>query len=121
MILYGIIGLFSSSLDFGVFTLFVKIFGIYYIIANSISVLVGITTSFLLNRKYNFKVTDQPIKRFVIFLTVGLIGLLFSNLILYCLIQYFDVKELIAKIASIVLVVLFQFLVNKYITFTKEL
>ena len=120
LILYGIIGSFTSALDFAVFTLLSKYIGIHYIIANCISVLVGITTSFALNRSYNFRVKDKTGKRFLIFLTVGLCGLLLSNLILYVGIDMLSGDELIVKLASIVLVVGFQFILNKFITFKEK-
>lgn len=120
LILYGIIGSFTSALDFAVFTLLSKYIGIHYIIANCISVLVGITTSFALNRSYNFRVKDKTGKRFLIFLTVGLCGLLLSNVILYVGIDMLSGDELIVKLASIVLVVGFQFILNKFITFKEK-
>ena len=117
LILYGIIGSFTSFLDFCVFTVLSRYIGIYYLVANCISVLVGITTSFLLNRAYNFKVKDKAKQRFAIFLIVGLCGLLLSNLILYIGIDIMHGGETIVKLASIVLVVGFQFLLNKFVTF----
>ena len=120
LILYGIIGSFTSALDFAVFTLLSKYIGIHYIIANCISVLVGITTSFALNRSYNFRVKDKTGKRFLIFLMVGLCGLLLSNVILYVGIDMLSGDELIVKLASIVLVVGFQFILNKFITFKEK-
>ena len=120
LILYGLIGSFTSALDFAVFTMLSKYIGIHYIIANCISVLVGITTSFALNRSINFKVKDKTGKRFLIFLTVGLCGLLLSNLILYVGIDMLSGDELIVKLASIVLVVGFQFILNKFITFKEK-
>lgn len=117
LILYGIIGSFSSGLDFLIYTLLVQIAGLQYIVANCISVLGGITTSFILNRNYNFKVKDHAKRRFSIFLTVGLCGLLMSNIILYLCIDVWSMDKLISKLLSIVLVVLFQFLINKYFTF----
>lgn len=117
LILYGIIGSFTSFLDFCVFTVLSSYVGIYYIIANCISVLVGITTSFLLNRAYNFKVKDHTGKRFLTFLSVGLFGLVLSNVILYIGIDILHGKDVIVKLASIVLVVGFQFLLNKFVTF----
>ena len=116
LILYGIIGSFSSSLDFAVYTLLVYL-AIPYLAANCISVLVGITTSFILNRNYNFKIKDNTKRRFVIFLTVGLCGLVLSNLILYLCIDHFCINKIISKLLSIGLVVFFQFLLNKYLTF----
>lgn len=117
LILYGIIGSFSSTLDFLIYTILVQIVGLQYIISNCISVLGGITTSFILNRNYNFKVKDHAKRRFSIFLTVGLCGLLMSNIILYLCIDVWSMDKLISKLLSIVLVVLFQFLINKYFTF----
>jgi len=117
LILYGIIGSFSSGLDFLIYTLLVQVGGIQYLFANCISVLAGISTSFILNRNYNFKVKDHAKRRFSIFLTVGLCGLVMSNMILYICIDVLSMDKLISKLLSIVLVVFFQFLVNKYLTF----
>ena len=117
LILYGIIGCCSSGLDFLLYTLFVQVFGWHYILSNCISVLAGITTSFTLNRNFNFKVKDKTRKRFAIFLTVGLCGMMLSNLILYVCISMMSLNKIISKLLSIALVVFFQFLLNKYITF----
>lgn len=119
LILYGIIGCFTSFLDFCVFTLLSQYIGLYYLVANCISVLIGITTSFSLNRAYNFKVKDRTKQRFLVFLTVGICGLGLSNLILWIGIDKLQFDEPITKLASIVLVVGFQFLLNKFVTFKK--
>lgn len=119
LILYGIIGCFTSGLDFVVFTVLSKYVGLYYLVANCISVVVGITSSFILNRDYNFKVKDKAKLRFLIFLTVGLCGLCLSNLILWIGIDKLAGDKLLVKLASIVFVVFFQFLLNKFITFGK--
>lgn len=117
LILYGIIGSFSAGLDFAVYTLLVELAEQEYIVANGISVFAGIVTSFCLNRKYNFKVEDHAQKRFLIFLTVGLCGLVLSDIILYVCIDMFTLHKIASKVVAIVLVVFFQFLANKLITF----
>ena len=119
LILYGIIGCISSGLDFILYTILVELCNLHYIAANCISVLVGITTSFTLNRKYNFKVTDKTAQRFAIFLVVGLAGMLLSNLILWISIDVLSLNAIVSKLLSIMLVVFFQFLLNKYITFNN--
>ncbi|MCR4619464.1 MAG: GtrA family protein [Paludibacteraceae bacterium] len=120
LILYGIIGTFSSGLDFLIYSMLVQLFGLQYILANCISVLGGITTSFLLNRNYNFKIKDHTKRRFSIFLTVGLSGLFLSNIILYSCIEIIHLNKILSKLFSIVLVVFFQFIMNKYITFKRS-
>lgn len=117
LILYGIIGSCSSGLDFLLYTLFVEVFGWHYILSNCISVLAGITTSFTLNRNYNFKIKDKTRQRFAIFLTIGLCGMMVSNLILYLCVDILNWNKIVSKLLSIVLVVVFQFILNKYITF----
>lgn len=69
-ILYGIIGGLSATLDFAIFTILAGI-GIPIIVSNIIGVVSGITTSFLLNRHYNFKIKDHATKRFMIFLQLA--------------------------------------------------
>lgn len=117
LILYGVFGSISAGLDFVIYTLLVQVAGVQYLVANCISVLAGITTSFLLNRNFNFKIKDKTPQRFSIFLIVGLCGLLLSNLILYLCIDQLHMHKIVSKILSIVLVVFFQFILNKYVTF----
>lgn len=120
LILYGIIGCCTASLDLLIFTFLTQVVDLYYLIANIISCSVGILCSFLLNRKYNFKVTDHVARRMTIFVSVGVLGLLLSSLILHVCIDLFHWNELISKILSIGIVVVIQFLLNKYISFRKD-
>lgn len=119
LILYGIIGSFTASLDAIVFSILSGYLGVYYLLANCISVLVGITTSFILNRKYNFKVNDKVKQRFLTFLTVGLLGLGLSNILLWIGYDKLGMDMIPTKLFSIVIVVIFQYLLNKFITFRK--
>ena len=97
--------------------LLVSVFGWNYLVSNCISVVAGITTSFTLNRNYNFKVKDKTTRRFSLFLVVGLCGMMMSNLILLLCIEQMSMGKFVSKLLSIVLVVFFQFLINKYVTF----
>lgn len=117
LILYGVIGSFSSGLDFLIYTLLVRLASMHYVIANCFSVLCGITASFILNRNYNFKVKTKTKQRFTLFLTIGLCGMMLSNLILWICVDQLHLQVLFSKLLSIVLVVFFQFLLNKYLTF----
>ena len=117
LILYGIIGSCSAGLDFIIYTLLVQEIGMQYLAANCISVLVGISVSFMLNRSYNFKVKDHAARRFATFLTIGLLGLVMSNVILYLCIDIWGMHKIVAKLLSIVIVVGMQFLLNKFVTF----
>lgn len=118
IILYGIIGALSASLDFGVYTFFCFV-GLQYLIANAIGIHCGIFCSFILNRHFNFKVKNKTKQRFLSFYVIGLIGLLLSSFLLVLLIKYLHWNEIYSKLLSIIVVAAVQFLLNKYITFKK--
>ena len=120
LILYGIIGGFCASLDFGIYTALCYWNIMPYLWANIISIHVGIFTSFALNRSLNFKVKDKPATRFLSFYAVGLIGLGISELMLYLMVTIGVLNEVFCKLLSIVVVALVQFILNKYITFKKQ-
>ena len=120
LILYGIIGSCTATLDFLIFSALTQWASIHYIIANVISCSSGILCSFQLNRKYNFKVTDHTMRRMVIFFSVGVFGMFLSSVILHFCIDDLHWDEIVSKLASIVIVVVIQFFMNKYISFREE-
>lgn len=117
LILYGIIGGCCAALDFGLYTLL----GLWipYLWANVISVHAGIICSFILNQQYNFKVKDRPVQRFTFFYLIGLAGLGLSELLIYLLAKRLGWDYLLTKLLTVVVVALFQFTLNKFITFRK--
>lgn len=120
LILYGIIGGCCAALDFSIYTALCYWDIMPYLVANIISIHVGIFTSFLLNRSINFKVKDKVTIRFLSFYAVGLIGLGISELMLYLMVSVGGWNELICKLLSIVVVALVQYFMNKHITFNKK-
>lgn len=119
LILYGIIGCMAAGIDYLFYSILTICFGLYYIIANSFSVLIGIITSFSLNRTLNFKVTDKRAVRFCYFITIGIFGLILSNIILWVGVDNLKLHEKATKVVSIFFVAFIQFLFNKFVTFRK--
>lgn len=117
LILYGIIGGFCAALDFGIYSGLCYGDIMPYLMANVISIHIGIFTSFLLNRSFNFKVKDKVKTRFLSFYTIGLVGLGISEGMLYLMVTKGGWNEIACKLVSIIVVALIQFLLNKYITF----
>ena len=116
LILYGIIGGVSAALDALIFALLYKQFGISEWIANCISTHCGIFLSFFLNSRFNFKKSDHLSSRFFSFYLTGLFGLALSYGILFVGNRVgWDV--LLTKLASIVIVALVQFFINRAVAF----
>ena len=118
MFLYGIIGLTSAGIDTLVFHTLTNKAGMYSLFANIISVPVGICISFTLNLFFNFKTKDHILKRFISFFAVGMFGLLLSEAIL-AFGEHQSWNILITKIASVVIVAIVQYILNKFISFRK--
>jgi putative flippase GtrA len=119
LILYLIIGGFCASLDYIFFAFFIKFFNFGYLFANTISINIGIITSFILNRHYNFKMKDRVFIRFLTFYLIGLLGLVISSGILVVMIEWLSYNEYVSKMFSLVVIAIIQFLLNKFITFKK--
>ena len=119
IILYIIIGSLSAGTDLFLYSILTKYSNINYLIINFFTVLVGIILSFTLNRKYNFKIIDFVFKRFIIFFSIGFVGMIVSSIFLYFFIELFYLDMFLSKFLSIILVVVIQFLLNKFITFKK--
>ncbi len=120
LISYGIIGVISSGLDFAVFHLLTAVTPLGSFASNFISVNIGIACSFLLNSRITFRVSDERGKRAAKFFAVGYMGLILSMIIIYIGNNLLGINKDIVKICSIVIVALFQFTLNKLITFRER-
>jgi putative flippase GtrA len=117
LFVYGLVGICAVCVDFLVYTFFTTRFQLNYQYANIISVHCGIVCSFILNREFNFKVKDKTRKRFLSFYSIGLLGLLISSLLLYLSVDILLLNKSLSKLATIGIVAIIQFLLNKKITF----
>jgi len=113
---YGLIGLFCSSLDASIFSV-LRENALNLYLANFISVNIGIFTSFWLNRHFTFKVKNLILKRTIKFFCVDYCGLGLSMFIMFIGTTQFGQKDIHVKIVSIFFVAIFQFTLNKFVTF----
>ena len=116
--LYGVIGCTSAFIDFLLFTLMYRLFEMNKYLANGISVHTGIAISFILNRKFNFKKNDRILYRAISFYLTGLFGLALSQGLLWFG-GILLLPVLMVKLASIFIVGVIQFTINKLVTFNN--
>jgi putative flippase GtrA len=116
ILLYGVIGVISAGVDVLLFRLLVYTLGYPVLFSNAFTVTIGITISFTLNRKYNFKVTDRVIRRYAMFFSAGMCGLALSELILFIGSQA-GAEPFAVKVISVFVVAVIQFVLNRAISF----
>lgn len=119
-ILYAIIGASGVVLDFIFFAILTDVLFVNYLPANIISVSCGIINNFFLNAKFNYKIKEKLWFRFISFYCIGLAGMGLSTLLLFLLIDLATIPALWAKVMTIVVVTVIQFLLNNHISFRQK-
>jgi putative flippase GtrA len=118
-LLYCMIGGCGTVLDFSIYTLLVKFAGLHYQAANAISYASGTMLSFVLNARFNFRVSDKIPHRFACFFGVALLGWAASAVLLHLLIAQLHFGKYISKLAALIVVVLIQYNLNRQLSFRK--
>lgn len=120
LVVYCIIGCTGAGLDFLIYSALVTFAGVHYQAANLLSVTAGIVNNFFLNFFFNFNVRDRVWRRLASFYAVGMFGWALSALCLWAGVEVLGLGELATKLASIVLVTVVQFMLNKLVTFRRS-
>ncbi|HEV2694988.1 MAG TPA: GtrA family protein [Verrucomicrobiae bacterium] len=118
-LLYCVIGFSGVALDFAVYSLLVRFGGLNYQAANALGYASGTLLSFVLNARFNFRVTDRIALRMLSFFGVAFLGWLMSAGLLHMLVENFGVGKYAAKLITLVAVVLLQYNLNRLFSFRK--
>jgi putative flippase GtrA len=114
---FGLVGVSNTLIAFAVYTVLLKVFGVWYIAASGIGFAVGAVNGFLLNRRWTFRehVGDSltPV-RWGVVQTCGLgcnLGLV------YLFVHGLGMDELVGQIPATAIVTVLTFAVNRAWTF----
>jgi putative flippase GtrA len=114
---FGIVGVSNTLIAFAVYTLLLKVFGVWYVAASGIGFAVGAVNGFLWNRAWTFRghVGDAltPVRWFV----VQTCGLLLDLALVYLFVDGVGLDELLGQAVTTVIVTLITFFVNRAWTF----
>jgi putative flippase GtrA len=117
---FGIVGVSNTLIFFAVYTLLLKVFGVWYVAASGIGFAVGAVNGFLWNRAWTFKghVGDAltPVRWFV----VQTSGLLLNLGLVYLFVDGAGLDELVGQAVTIVIVTLTTFFANRAWTFRGQ-
>jgi putative flippase GtrA len=116
---FGIVGVSNTLLTFLVYTLLLKVFGVWYLAASAIGFIVGATNGFVLNRRWTFAghVGDSltPVRWAV----VQGCGLALNEGLLYLFVNDAKLDKLLAQAFATVAVTVSTFFVNRAWTFRE--
>jgi putative flippase GtrA len=106
---YGFVSVFALAVDVGLLYLLVEYARIHYIAAATIAFICGLAVNYCLARIFVFKNSKlPPLQEFIWYATIGVIGLVLNDLIIYLLV-WMQLWYLYAKAISVAVVFFFNF------------
>lgn len=117
---FVVVGTSGTLVDYSLFFVFTRFFGLSALVANPISVEIAIIWNFTWNNLWTFSKREVPKplwKKFIIFQFVSLGGLLLSQNTLLIFNRLLNIYDLLAKALTLPIVASFNYFVNSRWTF----
>jgi putative flippase GtrA len=114
---FGIVGVSNTVLAFVVYTLLLKVFGVWYVAASGIGFVIGAVNGFLLNRRWTFREHVGDALTPVRWGVVQGCGLGLNLGLVYLFVHDLGFDELVGQIPTTVIVTVLTFAVNRAWTF----
>ena len=118
---FGTVGVLNTGITIVSYMIFI-FFGINYLLANIFAYGLGVINSYFWNRRWVFKETQKTNQQYVFvkFVLVNLLTLGITTGILFILVQYLYIQEIIAQVLATGVGLIFNFLLNKTWTFGNK-
>ncbi len=124
---FGVVGAIGSVVDFSVLIVLKEFLLLNLYVANTFSFSAAVFSNFLWNSIWTFRGTFRGRKRhrFIPFLLVSILGLGINQVILYLAhettgLDNYQYGYLVAKVAATIVVMIWNFIANKYWTFREQ-
>lgn len=112
---FGVVGVISFVIDFGLLALLTEVFDINYLISATISFTASVIFNYAASMRYVFTHKEDMSRRreFVIYVCLSVIGLAINNLCMWAGVELFDIHYLITKIGATAIVMVWNFVTRK--------
>lgn len=114
---YLFVGGSSAILDLSIYTTLTEIFFVHYLIANLVAFAFGLSWNYLLGILWVFESKHQRAKEAAMVFAIAFMGLLWTELILWLLVEYGEIHHFVAKIVAIWVVLFWNFGMRKFYVF----
>jgi putative flippase GtrA len=114
---FGIVGVSNTVLTLAVYTLLLKVFGVWYLAASAIGFAVGATNGFLINRRWTFREHVGDALTPVRWAVVQSCGLAVNEGLLFLFVHDARLDKLLAQVCATAVVTVSTFFVNRAWTF----
>ena len=115
---YAVAGGIATLCDLLILYILTSKVGVYYLIAAAIGFCVGALINYSINRQWGFRGTKiKFLYGFISFFLIGVIALVMTLGFMAILVEYFGVDYMTARIVTLVVVLPWNYIMNKKYTF----
>ena len=119
-IVYGFVALIPTVVDFGLIYLLTEYFSVYYIYSVIIGFVIALWVSYMAQKNITFKnKSEEYVPQFSIFAVISFGGLFLNIIIVSILVEYFLLWYMFAKVIAQLIIYIWSFLANRFVTFDK--
>ncbi|MGO9378765.1 MAG: glycosyltransferase [Dissulfurispiraceae bacterium] len=119
---YAVVGCTGTAIDVGSLYLFVEFLHIHLLLATAMSFTLAVINNFALNKYWTFQYRSGNIRKQLIkFLIVSITGLVLTELSMALLVYNLKIWYMASKLITSGLVLMWNFLANKYWTFKDRI
>lgn len=115
LIKFGIVGVISTLLDYGLMLFFKEVCGIHYLVSSTLSYGISLVFNYLASMKYVFHGKEEvsKVREFVIFTVLCLVGMGLNQLILWLIVEFAGIDYRISKVLATIVVMVWNFVTRK--------
>ena len=119
---YAVVGCLGTAVDLGSLYLFVDVFHVPLLVSTAASFILAVINNFILNKYWTFRNRNTNVrKQFIKFLIVSSGGLLLTEVLMAFFVYVLGIWYMAGKLITSGLVLVWNFLANKYWTFRDRL
>ena len=113
------VGMLNTIVGYGIYAILI-FFNINYLLANTLSTIVGVLHSYLWNRFFTFKSKEKALKEIIKFIFVYICSYLLGMIILYLFTSILHLSPYIAGLINLFITTLISWFGHKYFSIKNE-
>lgn len=118
---FVLIGFLSTAINYAVFVIFYKFFGVHYAFSHVIGYVLGVVFGYTFNRSWTFdSVIPKKKIEFILYFSIYISSLILSVAVLQILVEFLKLNPLVANILSIGCSMFTNFLGCKLLVFNQS-